>query len=150
MPTWVCPFCEAEMSVKPQLIGQVRPCPKCEQESTITDAAGPVATRLPPRASRPTESEQPATIQAAAVASLTGIENETLTSVVLAQGLLGLVAVGSGLCLLFALTSEAKGQLLTLGISGLISVVIAWPIYTIANETYRSRKLLQAILANQK
>ena len=38
MATWICPFCEARMTVKPGLVGQTKACVKCEMESEITDA----------------------------------------------------------------------------------------------------------------
>lgn len=150
MPTWICPFCEAEMTVKPQLVGQVRACPKCEQESTITDAAVPAPARLPPRQSRqpdpqPAESESRGVSAATAVA-LGNVENTGLTSVMLAQGLLVIVALASALMLLFGFSADAPAHLIPSGLGGLISVVISWPIYSIANESYRSRKLLEEIL----
>ena len=38
MPTWICPECNASMTVKASLVGQVRPCAGCGAESEITDA----------------------------------------------------------------------------------------------------------------
>lgn len=39
MPTWICPECNASMTVKPALIGQIKPCAGCGVESEVTDAA---------------------------------------------------------------------------------------------------------------
>lgn len=148
MASWICPFCEAAMTVKPQLVGLVRPCPKCGQESIVADAADPAPAALPPRQSR--LGTRPA-VDASTAVTLGNVESDTLTSVLLAQCLLVLILIGSGLLLLFSFNGdEGAGAARAYGLMGIVSVVVSWPIYSIANESYRSRKLLEEILKKSR
>lgn len=161
MATWICPFCEARMTVKPQLIGETRACAKCEQPSKITDADAEPEAAEPPDLPFETSTPKPRKgriIPPGPILSGSSpeadplVSTESLTSVSLAYGLLVLTALCSGMCMVIGMTSggDAPGLAFVWGIFGLASVVIAWPIYTIANETFRSRRLLEQILKRQK
>ena len=157
MTTWICPFCDARMNVKSQLVGETRPCANCNQESEITDADAvpPLPAELFDDAPRPRKSRRAAPAAPILSSSNPGgdspVAMESLTSVSLAYGLLIIIAVCSGLCIVGGVAGGGDAApAIQLGFTGLASVVVAWPIYTIANETFRSRRLLEQILKQQK
>lgn len=151
MPTWICPFCDAQMTVKPSLIGQQRPCAACGKQSEVIESLEqqPGVDSFPdvvnpPRPLRVTQSQ--------AVKKAANIEDQNLTSVLLVQGVLSIVAIVSAIVAITGFTGRDRSasMQIQLGLTGLMTVLISWPIYTTANETYRNRKLLEEILKRQK
>lgn len=163
MATWVCPFCDSRMLVKSAMLGKKRECLSCKMESEVTDAdAEPEPVELP---ELPFVSSTPKlrrgkyvgpagpiiTAASAAENPEAQLSQASLPSVALAQVVLVIASLGSVLLIVASFGSAPNpAALFSTGLTGIVSVIITWPIYTIANEAYRSRLILEEILRRQK
>lgn len=139
MPNWICPFCRAKMTVKTELLGQVRPCPKCKQESTIEDC-DTIAPPLPVEA-LPESYSKLKSDKASATENASG--DESIGNV--ARGMLLLV---TAIFLLYGAIGEGNGQRnngFPSACGVLFLAAILWPIYTMARDTRANRRLLEQI-----
>lgn len=121
MPRWICPTCQAAMSVKASLIGEERPCVKCGAVAEVIDAD--VTEEL-----RPT-----GTTVARMLAALTAGLGVVLLCV-------GEIA-GAGWA--------AKEAFAAFSIKAVAAIVLLWPVYVMVDDTRACRRLLE-ILANRR
>lgn len=150
MATWIWPFCEHRMQVQPNHIGKDAPSQKCQQESTIIDdddAKASVRASLthvtPSPEHRGTHAAKGAN---AILAASIGQETPLVITFIKSILLLGAV-LGVALCI-FGLYLFSSFVVLT-GAAFVGQILFLWPITIVTEECVRSRRLLQAILANQ-
>lgn len=130
MPRWICEHCNAEMTVRADLLGTRRKCRACGKESEVIDAD---VIRLDP--------------QPEYVAPLPAVES---VSRVAKLALL----VPCAICLLagvivLAAGSELGGIAVVYAIGIAMLTAVLWPIYTMADDTRANRKLLEEIASRK-
>lgn len=137
MPRWICPSCNATMTVKPSHIGQTAACVSCGKKSEVTDSDA-IANMLqddPPAEVRPPGWVPP---RGESVCDLAKGMLMTAVFLMVAGGVLTLNRGGPGVALLVS------------AVVLVVQMILIWPFYTMADDTRANRRLLDQIVKRER